>query len=464
MRTAPFRDQHRCTRHWPLLLAAALAAWGGSVSVAAAAVHYVGPKGSDDGNSCLVPSHPCQTIAHAISRSLPGDEITLRAGTYLESGVTIPTGITLSGAGQGETIIDGELRNRVFFVSAMAMPKPFPMVAATAGPLIVKDLTITRGSTPGEDGGGAFLVLDGVLELVRVEITRSFAGVGGAVSCPRGCAGLVVRQSTLTENHGNYGGAIDTHGETLVENSTFSGNVAYEEDWGKGGAIRCSYATLTVLESELANNAATYEGGGIHAEGCTTRVENSTLVENWSSGDGGALSARYGGELVVINTTLSANTAEWTAGALAWDSTAVYIGNTTMVDNLADCCSGDDLFGSPLTLTNSIVTHPSRSSGAFYSFGLTPPAGSNNLIDGDDTNFPPGFRKGAITAGTIGALDSNGGPTRTHALLADSNAIDAVTGGCFDPRTGAAIEHDQRPAARPVGATALCDIGAFERR
>jgi hypothetical protein len=54
----------------------------------------------------------------------------------------------------------------------------------------------------------------------------------------------------------------------------------------------------------------------------------------------------------------------------------------------------------------------------------------------------------------LGPLQNNGGPTQTHALLAGSPAIDAVTSGCPPPPT------DQRGVLRPQGAA--CDIGAYE--
>jgi len=55
----------------------------------------------------------------------------------------------------------------------------------------------------------------------------------------------------------------------------------------------------------------------------------------------------------------------------------------------------------------------------------------------------------------LGPLQNNGGPTRTHALLAGSPAIDAGN-------NAANVDFDQRGAGfvRIVGASA--DIGAFE--
>jgi hypothetical protein len=54
----------------------------------------------------------------------------------------------------------------------------------------------------------------------------------------------------------------------------------------------------------------------------------------------------------------------------------------------------------------------------------------------------------------LGPLADNGGPTRTHALLLGSPAVDAAsTPDC--PTT------DQRGVSRPQGAA--CDIGSYER-
>jgi hypothetical protein len=60
-------------------------------------------------------------------------------------------------------------------------------------------------------------------------------------------------------------------------------------------------------------------------------------------------------------------------------------------------------------------------------------------------------------------LANNGGPTRTHALVPRSPAIDAVPdGACPPPDT------DQRGVGRPQDGNGdggvACDIGSFERR
>jgi len=59
----------------------------------------------------------------------------------------------------------------------------------------------------------------------------------------------------------------------------------------------------------------------------------------------------------------------------------------------------------------------------------------------------------------LGLLDDNGGPTRTHALLSGSPAIDAGSAAAPDVAT-VCTRQDQRCHARPGGAR--CDVGGFE--
>jgi hypothetical protein len=66
-----------------------------------------------------------------------------------------------------------------------------------------------------------------------------------------------------------------------------------------------------------------------------------------------------------------------------------------------------------------------------------------------------------VTDALLGTLANNGGPTRTHALLAGSPAIDAGT--CTDDG-GALVLTDQRGVTRPQPNGGPCDIGAYELR
>jgi hypothetical protein len=73
--------------------------------------------------------------------------------------------------------------------------------------------------------------------------------------------------------------------------------------------------------------------------------------------------------------------------------------------------------------------------------------GDNLIGDGNATGaFTQGGDQTAVADPGLGPLADNGGPTQTHAPLAGSPAIDAVTGTCPPPDT------DQRGVTRPQGA------------
>jgi hypothetical protein len=84
--------------------------------------------------------------------------------------------------------------------------------------------------------------------------------------------------------------------------------------------------------------------------------------------------------------------------------------------------------------------------------------GSHNLIE----DGSGGLADTVIGDPLLGPLQDNGGPTWTHALLADSPARDAGSNALAVDPTGRLLAFDQRGpgCARITGATV--DIGAFE--
>jgi hypothetical protein len=140
-------------------------------------------------------------------------------------------------------------------------------------------------------------------------------------------------------------------------------------------------------------------------------------------------------------------------GAFAYVFGTFSVQNTIIAQNLVDFTgSGPDV------------------SGVFFSHG-------HNLI-GDATGSI-GFANGVggDLVGTaaapldplLGPLQNNGGPTKTHALLAGSPAIDHGDNSAVDPTTQKLPTTDQRGAGHPRqkdgngDGLAVVDIGAFER-
>jgi hypothetical protein len=129
--------------------------------------------------------------------------------------------------------------------------------------------------------------------------------------------------------------------------------------------------------------------------------------------------------------------------------------NSTISGNTAFAEIGG-IYGSPnttatTTLENTIVAKNVQGRGADCAGTITD--GGYNLDSGTTCGFSTTNNSlSGVVDPKLGPLADNGGPTKTHALLAGSPAIDK--GNSFGATT------DQRGVSRPQGAAS--DIGAFE--
>jgi len=97
-------------------------------------------------------------------------------------------------------------------------------------------------------------------------------------------AALTVSNSILVNNQATFGGGIFNSGTLLVNNTTIDGGVA-----GNGGALYNLAGILTVDNSTLSNNEANNSGGGIYNSGGTLIVNNSTISANDAITAGGGI-------------------------------------------------------------------------------------------------------------------------------------------------------------------------------
>jgi hypothetical protein len=228
-------------------------------------------------------------------------------------------------------------------------------------------------------------------------------------------AGATFVNLTLSDGTGPQGGAILSYGDLVVADSTLSGNSSV----GGGGALQAIAGTLAIYNSTLSGNSAPDQGAAIR-----------TLVPT-----------------VVVNSTIAANT-----------------GRSAIT------------FFNPLTLYNSIVAGNSLTTpGDLLNAGggsIDPSSAFNLIGDGTFTTITNGTNGNQVgtTASPIdpkiGPLQDNGGPTFTHALLANSPAYDAGSNGLAGTYN---LTTDQRGAPRVVQGpdadpTATVDIGAYEAR
>ena len=413
------------------------------------------------------------------------DIIVVPAGTYrltrlgaqeqqaVTGDLDILQSLTINGAGSGATILDGNGTERVLDVFTPAV-------------VSVNDVAIQNGHPAAGRTGGAIVVLENASLTLSRSILRNNRTSDGPDKINDGGAiynqGTVTLISTTVTNNvagGNEGsgGESGTRARTViltsstVSNNTAQGNNPTAHLIDGGGGI-FNAGTLIVSLSTVSGNASPYRGGGIANTGTAT-VSRSTISGNTSVNGGGLFAS--GPSTVVSNSTLSGNRASVNGGA-TFSSAAVTLASVTFTLNIADSdANGTGDAGSSyvaagrVTLRNSVGDKNNdlggqapgcrvAGTGSYFSQGWNHFGGTLGcVITGPKTGDQVGGDA------KLGPLQSNGGPTKTHALLAGSPAIDAGNPAATGATACPAV--DQRGTARRDGngdTVVRCDMGAFE--
>ena len=314
---------------------------------------------------------------------------------------------------------------------------------------------------------GTITLTTGQLPVITENLT--IAGPGASVitvsgnHAPAGifeiASGVIVTISDLTISDGFVfvgGGILNNGGTVSVSNSTLSGSSS-----SAGGGIANLGGTVTITNSTFSGNTAS--GGGIFNQGGTVTITGSTISNNFAPGGGGIWN--QGGTVTVTNSTISNNSATLgnfaMGGAIFIDSGTVNIANSTLSNNLAiNGGGGIRVIGGTVNIKNSIVANSTGGDCSVAAPGTLNALGVNFSTDGTC----PGFTQVTAAQLNLGPLQDNGGPTKTHALLSGSVAIDAVT-DCTDV-AGDPVTKDQRGVMRPIDGNcdgiAQCDVGGYE--
>lgn len=250
-------------------------------------------------------------------------------------------------------------------------------------------------------------------------------------------SGLTIANGIGTNVNGTAeGGAIlNTGGTVRIEECAISGNSAEV-----GGGISNYSGSMTLTHSTVSNNSAVL-GGGIIVSGEQMTVSDSTISGNSTTNFGTGAGIYVEGNLVLTNSTISVNSSAGAGGGVyvaTFNPPIVTARNTIIALNSAPNGSPD--FNGELTSLGYNV------------IGNTTDVTITGTETGNQYNIDP----------KLGPLQDNDGPTLTHALLADSPAIDK--GNSADSAT------DQRGFVRVVDSPTIAnasggdgsDIGAFE--
>jgi fibronectin-binding autotransporter adhesin len=388
---------------------------------------------------------------------LRGGTIVLTSGSEIE--VTNNGPLTIVGPGADLlTIEGGPGDNRILYVNL--------------GTASISGLKFSGGGGAGArfPAGGAILAYDASLTLDGVNVTgNSTTGDGGGVFV-RGTYNFT--NSRFTGNSaGNWGGAISFYPASgSITDSVITDNTAVIG----GGIYSYPQVPVNVFERILVSgNSAAATAGGVHLTapgGGTHKIIGSTFTGNSTNGSCGAINNTV--TLVLLNSTISGNTAQQNGSGLCSSGAGTTVRNSTIAYNSATTGTGAVLhsagafsFGNTIIAANAGGVRPeiSWSGGTLMSEG-------NNLV-GDSSNHssqtgnPVSYQPTDIRDQDprLAPLGNYGGRTPTHALLINSPAFNAGSNAlAADPLGGAALTTDQRGPGFARIANGTVDIGAVE--
>jgi uncharacterized repeat protein (TIGR01451 family) len=383
--------------------------------------------------------------------------------------------LTITGAGDATTIIDGNNIDRIFNIQSAASSEVPNGVSFT-----LSGVTLQNAHAPTTTGfnelGGAIQfdgtgnsttpAVRGVLTLSNDIIKNNTAeGTGGGLYA-QFVGGISLTNVTFDSNTSNQsaGGAFYYLGDTgdgniSITSCLFNNNKATTAVIGSGGAIRVGVTnagnSFTIADSTFSNNQAGTNGGAVSDENGTNAspliISNSTFAGNSAgvSGGGVFVDDTAGGSAKLTSVTLTNNRANTVAGGLGGgiDQLAgtVTLANTIIAGNFtgASGTTADDAKGMYSTTS---------------SYDLFGTGGSGNLTSGNTSH-----NLFSVANPGLAPLGSYGGSTQTVGLLPGSPALDA--GDNLDASTT-----DERGSSRDVDLTSVpdpdpgdaTDIGAFE--
>ncbi len=310
-------------------------------------------------------------------------------------------------------------------------------LAGLASPSLVTGSVIADNEASTEDAGAGivcsreFTIRDCII----------VGNAGDGVMYTGSTGPLTVIGSIVSSNGG--GGVRRTQSQPVsitVEDCTIADN-------GKAG-IDAPGTELSLVRSTISGNASVLDGGGVRVTGSAAAIVDScTISGNTAARNGGGLFVFGSLAVTVVNSTISGNTAGTYGGGIM-NSAVLTMANCTLAHNSAATGEAVRTYAA-LSLSNCVVAHAAN--GGTLMVGEYTDAGHNIVEDGIGLTHSTSFAADP----RLGPLEDNGGPTRTHALLADSPGLDA--GDC----AGGTVVVDQRGTARPQGSA--CDIGSFER-
>ncbi len=403
--------------------------------------------------------------------------------------VTSP--VEIAGPGPDQLTVKG-IGNTTLTMSAGSGPSTVSGITMTnseVGVRVLETTTISNVHFTGDERG--LRAASGALKVVGSTFTGGHSvGYGGAIAADH--SSLEVIDSTFTQNTAAVsGGAISVLGPggppVTISGSTFRSNVADSDlnGVGAGGAVftEDGAGAVTITNSTFSENHAAFVGAlRIGATTGPVNVASSTFSQNQASGSAssstGAIALATNGPVFLTNSTITGN--KVTGGvssiasgvyvASASTTNRVTISDSTITGNTG-AARGGGVYAYQGTvgalepsIKNTVISGNAATQGPDIFNESGSPIDLSFSLVGDQTAAAPLSQTGPNLFAVdpkLGPLADNGGPTQTQALLPGSPAIDAGFSGAGTDQRGLARLYDDPALANAAGGNGA-DIGAYE--
>lgn len=313
-------------------------------------------------------------VQDAIDAARSGDTITIGIGTYYENLLIVGKRLTIIGAGEDFTVLDGRFRGAVIDLGGDVLDSPLD--STKLADLTLYAVTVTHGGQRGiavhggslnlqnsavianrvddsdpvcGDSGGGILVCTANATINKSIIAHNRTGGSGGGISAEWESNVTITSSTVARNTATDGGgvAVEQKSAVSLSGSSLSDNIATDN----GGAIHISPADfdpgiaggfLTMSSTSVANNHADFDGGGLWAVAPrgrrAARISNSVIARNTAGHDGGGLAGAFNLDHVFV----VQNSAGASGGGIQVGLTATSLNATasTLAGNVPNDCAG----------------------------------------------------------------------------------------------------------------------------
>jgi hypothetical protein len=360
------------------------------------------------------------------------------------------------------------------------------------GTLSISDLTIESGeylsSYSNKNADGGCIYSAGNVTLTNTSVIDCLAWLYKPTSgSPQARGGAIFAKGNVTLTGSKVSGnvadavydslnspAFETIGggvyaaSVTTNYSTIAGNTASAQFGSLAGGIFTT-GGLSATHSTIADNtaysvqASASKGGGAYVAGALTLV-SSTVSNNRSEITGGIIQSGSGFYCTITNSTISGNVSYIQIGGMNLNSSAA-ISNSTIVFNKGFGVGGVFAHGPILTLRSSIFADNQGGASAvdLTLDGAVTVSGEANLVMSTNADHA----SAGITLSSephLAPLANHGGPTLTHALLANSPAVAAGSNPGGYPYDQRGPGFDRTLSIPPPAALTWTDIGAYQRQ